>query len=195
MDDTKKQNETTDVAGLTGEVTTPTEVTASDVVALANQDAVANKVTAKPRKNKLHKFDYEDADTGEVFHIVVVYPGIRAARKLLAESKNQLGVLDSDEYAKRLLALVVAPKSPKIDDDFFDEHGGYNTIIAEIDTFFSAQLNWTTKRSANSAASRRGFYLPLSRAARRRYQRAGRKRNDGRATTLHANGKNGRRHW
>lgn len=131
----------TDVTALTGDITSTAEVTANDVVALANQDTEATKVTAKPRKNKLHQFDYEDGDTGEVFHIVVVYPGIRAARKLLSESKNQLGVLDSEEYAKRLLALVVAPKSPKIDFDFFDEHGGYNTIVDEIDKFFSAQLH------------------------------------------------------
>lgn len=90
-------------------------------------------------KKPMNKFGKQETFEVEGVTYTMQFPGVRAAQKILDESKGFGGRFSDEAYNERLMNDVIV--EPKVDWDYWDQNSGYREVMQKADNFLGRMLN------------------------------------------------------
>ena len=94
---------------------------------------------SEAEKTPMKKFGKQETHTVGETEYKFQFPGVRAAQRILDNSKMGNGAFNDEAYHTQLMELVIV--EPKTNWDFWDENEGYREVMALADNFLGRLLN------------------------------------------------------
>jgi hypothetical protein len=99
--------------------------------------AVFNHIKSTQREKKpMAKFGEQKVVEIEGTEYTLQHPGIREAVKMRDRCKDMNGQMNEEKYYSALMEHVIV--QPKVNWAYFDEHDGFNDLMAEAATFLNS---------------------------------------------------------